>query len=453
MQNNLFDNFVKQAVENTTTEVPKGLWEKIAQENKKRKPIAFWYNNNLGFAIVFVAIVLALIFATNNSKLIPIVVKDNNLTATDVLAFKEKNSTINFNKLPKSVESNNVFVGLNQSKKIDIKQSPTIFSENISLESNNTNVLNSESEVTKLETELNNTNASAVLKNVETSTIPIQLPKISLVNSKSHLENTSINKNLIFGLGCPGESKYPWMVEAYASPDFSFRKISAKGVNDFFLRRKDSTENLKMGFSIGVRLSRKINDYVVLKTGVQYAQINERVTLISENERRTTTQITIRSVVRSPGDTIFVRDTNTVTQIGYLTRKIKNRYKHLEIPILASFETKGDRFKLAATVGGIVNITSWYSGFVLDTSNTLVPISHNNNADGFYKSQVGLSLFASVSAIKRIGEKAEIFAEPYMRVALNNNSISNVGYTQRFSGIGMNMGVRITLPTKSSKTQ
>ena len=69
MTDKLFDNFVRDRLENYPSPIPEGLWEKIADEKNKR-PKAFWWQNNGGWyaGMGVIALMSGAYFLLNNLK-------------------------------------------------------------------------------------------------------------------------------------------------------------------------------------------------------------------------------------------------------------------------------------------------------------------------------------------------------------------------------------------------
>lgn len=255
--------------------------------------------------------------------------------------------------------------------------------------------------------------------------------------------HTSSFKNVVI---CPTDRKIrntDWDLEVFVSPDMPFKTVTNNIASPQLLSRKDSSESLRLGFTAGFRIAKPLNDNFAIKTGLQYAQINEPFTYRTENETRTTTVVTVRSIIRAPGDTLLVRDTSILTQIGYKTNTVKNRFRSLDIPILASFQIGNDDLSIGLTAGVIVNISSWYQGVILDSSLTAVPLSKETNM--VYKSNIGLGLYAGLTVTKRINYATQLFFEPYLRYNLSNMTNPGAAFNQRFSIGGLAMGLRFNL--------
>lgn len=263
------------------------------------------------------------------------------------------------------------------------------------------------------------------------------------VNAYQH---ASSFKNVII---CPTDRKRrnpDWDLEVYISPDMAFKTVSNNTATAQLLNSKDSSESLRPGFTAGFRIVKPLNDYLSIKTGLQYSQINERFTYKTENETRTTTVVTVRSIVRAPGDTLFVRDTSTLTQVGFKTNTVKNRFRTLDIPVLASVQFGNDNLKWGVTAGAIVNLSSWYEGVLLDSSLAAVAVGKDNGM--MYKKNIGLGLYAGFHVTKRINYNTQLFFEPYFRYNLSNMTTTGAPFNQKFSIGGLAIGLRFNLNSR-----
>ncbi|WP_439505714.1 outer membrane beta-barrel protein [Sediminibacterium sp.] len=260
------------------------------------------------------------------------------------------------------------------------------------------------------------------------------------VNKYNH---ASSFKNVVI---CPTDRKMrnpDWDLEVFFSPDIPFKTVTNNTASTQLMSRKDSSESLRPGFTAGFRIVKPLNDHFSIKTGLQYSQINERFTYRTENETRTTTVISVRAIIRAPGDTLLVRDTSTLTQIGFKTNTVTNRYRSLDIPILASYQMGNDDLRIGLTAGAIINISSWYQGVMLDSSLSTVALNKETNMA--YKSNIGLGLYAGISVTKRINYTTQLFFEPYFRYNLSNMTRPEASFNQRFSIGGLMMGLRFNL--------
>lgn len=249
-------------------------------------------------------------------------------------------------------------------------------------------------------------------------------------------------KNIIV---CPPYStrNTDWFAEVYISPDMAFKSIENKTATQQYLQKKDSSESMRIGYTAGVRLVKPITDNFLIKTGIQYTQINEKFTYRTEDEVRTTIVISVRTIIRGPGDTLRIADTSTVQQTGFKTNSIKNRYRSFDIPVTVGYQFGNENLRFGINAGVIFNISSWYQGVILDSSLAAVPISKGSNT--IYKNNIGLGLYGGFSVLKKLGEDTQLFFEPYFRYNLSGITNGQASYQQRFSLGGLSIGLRYNL--------
>ncbi len=463
MDNIDFDNYVKSQLHNHKSLVPEGLWDKIIADKPTKKPLVFWWQNNKMYLLAAACLLLIsgtyfIIqnkdeenFASLNDKQTQINPKNNknNLPTSKRENSIDKNDTLNNNSEP-AITNNNILNGNNQRQFLG-KDRVYFQKTNDSKVINNNNFLNNSNSATtqSATTLLQNDDVFSATHFSKENTV--SLGNLSQLEAKSPTSLQLSNSKQIFGLDCPNALPTTWYLEAYGSPDYTIKNVYANGVSDAYLQRIDSTTKMNGGFTFGLRVSRSINEHFLIKSGLQYTQRNEQFTSKSDSVITTTSVVTVRTIVRGGGlsDTM-VRDTSSLQQIGYRKRITNNQYKSIEVPLLLSYERGNDKWRVAINGGVIVNLSSWYSGETLDTSYQLVPLSAKNG-NGFYKSNLNLSLYAGVSILRRINNNLEAFAEPYFRYGLSNSNTSAIGYSQRFNAAGLSLGVRFKLNKGSSK--
>ena len=466
------DNFIRTQLNNHSSPVPDGLWEKIVSD-KDRRPKGFWWTNNSGLLTAIGLIILLAgsfyflnnqkqTIATNNSTLSNNIKQadqnnlslqqnnkaEKNVAANDRSTFTEteiNTATASANTTARKKDLSNISSGF-----YDSRNNKTLLSFLQTKNANSSSELpvadNADGETgSQAENEMQHYYSQKKLNG--------ELMSVSgNVYSLNNLHNPPLNLRTIFGLGndCPsanGTQRNDWYLEVYGSPDYTMKSLSGNGLNSTYLQKKDSAEKMYGGFTIGAKISKNVGDHFMLKAGLQHSQLNEKFALQTESERRTTVVIVSRTVIRPQGDTTF-NDTTSVTQIGYAVRKSINNYKNLEIPIGIGYEFGDvkDKWKLAVNGGIILNVTSWYNGVTLDTAYNVVSVNSKGN-NGFYSRNTGLSLYGSISLIRNINEKIDVFAEPYFRLGLTSVS-SNIGYSQKFNAAGISFGIRMKLNKK-----
>ncbi len=234
-----------------------------------------------------------------------------------------------------------------------------------------------------------------------------------------------------------------WLLEVYASPDLAFKSVTNNSASAQYLQKKDSSESMMIGFTAGARIVKPLTDNILLKTGIQYTQMNERYTYRSENEIKTTTVVTVRTIIRAPGDTVVVSDTSSLQTIGYKNLTYKNRFRSIDVPLLIGYQFGNEDIKIGINAGVIFNLSSWYQGVLMDSTLAVVPLTKSN--DMVYKSKLGLGLYAGISVSKQLGEDMQIFFEPYFRYNLSNMTSTQSSFNQKFSLGGLSIGLRFNL--------
>ncbi len=254
-------------------------------------------------------------------------------------------------------------------------------------------------------------------------------------------------------INCPpvrGRTKWDdfnkdWYVDTYVSPDYSLKSVNNISATPQYMRQKDSSESMQVGFSAGVRLVKPLNDHIQLITGLQYSQINQRHTYRTENEIKVTTVITTRTVILSPGVTVTFSDTSQVQTIGYKNNVVKNRFRSIDVPLLLGYQFGKGSVKVGINAGVILNLSSWSEGVVLDTSMAVVPLQKDNNV---YKKKLGLSMYTGVQISKELNDEMSLFVEPYYRHSFDHMTNGNQPYQQKFGTTGVLMGIRWSLNRK-----
>lgn len=250
-------------------------------------------------------------------------------------------------------------------------------------------------------------------------------------------------KNVVI---CPTDRKNrntDWDLEVFAGPGLGLKTVSSNGASNAFLQSKDSAESGSIGYTVGARLVKPLNDHFSLKTGLTFTQHNEKFVYRTENQIKTTTVVTVRTIIRGPGDTLRVNDTSIVQQAGFINSTVKNRFRSIDIPLLASYRWGNDDFSIGIQGGLVFNLSSWYEGVMYDSS--LAPVALNKQGGLLYKNKLGWGLMAGLQVSKKIGYSAHVFAEPFFRYHFNNMTQPGAAYQQKINFGGLSVGLRFNL--------
>lgn len=478
MTDNQFDNFFREKLKNHTAPVPEGLWEKIRPEKEKR-PKGFFLPKIKGAGLMLAALLVG-------SVLIGLFTyqQQNSVPATDAATLNQNKTNTTNN--PSSNLNNNPSEKTSTLAPVFNNTIPTKEPNNdLSTAATGTPVMQKNSESQNATLDLNQTNAAAFSNANKMLEVPV-------VSNNSVFENRSaVSSNNAFDepnyvaahvkqgapfffetvsktgtvqkyLAANGHDKFikstiiicptdrnkssfnsDWGLEVFASPDYSFKSVTNVSASQQYLNKKDSSEQMQIGYTAGFRLVKPLNKNLLLKTGFQYSQMNQKFSYRNENEIKTTTVITTRSIIRSPGDTIIVTDTSTLQQVGYSVKTIHNRFRSIDIPLTLGYQFGNDDLSIGINAGVIFNLSAWYQGEILDTS--LASVSMNKVSNDIYKSKLGMGLYSSISVLKRINENTQLFFEPYFRYNLSDMTNGQSPYNQRFHVGGLAVGLRFSL--------
>ena len=477
MNDNLFDKHLQDKLANYNSQVPNGMWEKIVKD-KRRNPVVIWWTNRLSFVfgLIFISATIgALLFWQKNTsqdeKLLLEKQSAENLQTDNKISIdnKEKQNIEASKLITENVILEKENLNTKQENTVSVKNAEATIKNVTITYNNNIRKINNEyaykrnnvntKKGTKLSTNSNDITNNFLDNNSFSlyTSKPAKAEGISLKSNlllNNNIKNAPLlNANFFKPKDCPsidGNRRNDWYYEVYASPDYVIKSVKGNDANSAYLQKKDSSESMRGGFTVGGRISKNINEQFVLKAGLQFTQLNERLSVRTENERRVITVVTIKTVTDASGNTTTVSDTSTVIQIGYVEKVANNYYRNLELPITLGYEFGNKKFKASINGGVIVNLSSWYSGKVLDTAYRIVPVNPKGT-DGVYKHNIGLSLYGSISLIKPMSDRIDVFAEPYFRYNLSSIKSNAYGFSQRFGAVGVSLGVRYKLNGKGQR--
>lgn len=438
MENNYFDNFIREKMQDHESPVPAGLWDKVnpATNAPTGKVIKLHTLKNWGLSAVLLMAGLGSSFVVADSKRYTIGAAGN---MVDAGASSMAITTAQENIVTQTAEVNTFITNANKNV-TSFAKSPTLQISESSKQFVISNQNNS----------IGDNNLSKVFEN-ETFAKFAAANTISFVknNNASNFKLSSKDYNkylndLKLSLLCPGSNpNTDWYIEPFAGPIYGFKKVTNNTATATYLQQKDSSESMRIGYAAGINLVKPISEHFVLKTGVWVSQINERFSYKTENEIKTTTVVTVRNIIRAPGDTLKISDTSSVQQIGYKNTVVGNRYKTLDIPVIIGYEFGKGSLKFGVNAGVIFNVKHGFEGAVYDSS--LTAISINKETNNVYKTNIGLGLYAGFSIAKDINEKTQLFVEPHFRYNFSNMTTPNTSFNQKINVTGVNIGLRIKI--------
>jgi len=492
MNNSPLDDHIKKQFGNYSPDVPSHIWEKIAAEKDKRKPVGFWFNSLnktslfllLGLLLLGTGAVMFNHFNNNtdktstatsiNKKSTTEPGSTNNVQAENARSeYSEKENTITTERKPSETiqptnqptriqndpvahTNNNVAISGSSNKKTIPDNTKNDVAVDNNVIDNSTDIkttLNrfSKPKRSKGKALITLKNAAAVSED-ESSTENISSKNIlsendlllnrllldpQLLNTEKNILSTVKKPSFSFtNVPCPeseknvaGNKRY---FEVYAGPDYAFRSITDTGNSAYLQKRKESTK-FSSAFSVGLRYTKVFNNGMSFRTGINYSQINEKFKYAEGNI------IQVVYITNSNGDT-----TGSFISSGTRYKTTYNKFRTIDVPLMIGYELGNGRLHANFNAGAIINVYSWQKGDVLDTAYKPVNITTGKASSPYqFKTNVGVGFIGSVSLYYKLSNRLHILAEPYFRYNFSPASKADLTIKQKYSTAGLRLGVRI----------
>ncbi len=458
--NRQFDEHIKEQFSNYNADVHPRIWEKIIAEKDKRRPAGFWvsmFNNRNKLLLLGLIIALssggAWIYYTQTQP--PI----HTEIAVDNKHPQSNNITLSQNS-PGSAEQLNTevlntgFTETDQNKNLT-NSNPVISPGGIK----STSIapgLENVGENNKPRTGYQNKKYYTGLGNILVNTTSPDMGEDEFEGQGTILGRLTYNAEkytvkrktgkpdplcfnpVVFLPDCPtiekdaaGNKRY---FEFYAGPDYAFRSLHDTGNSAYLQKRKEST-SFRSGFSAGIRYTKVFNNSMSVRAGINYSQINEKFTFTQGNV------IQVTYIINNNGDTI-----GSYTTTGTRNKTTINRYRSIDIPLVAGYEIGNGKLHANINAGAIVNIYSWQKGEVLDMSGNPVSITTGKGSSPYqFKTNAGIGFIGAVSLYYKLSDKWHIMAEPYFRYNFSPMNKENLTLKQKYHTAGLRLGIRLDL--------
>ncbi len=438
MKNNLFDSYIKEQLGGYRPEVPSHIWDNIAAESSKRKPIGFWQSisaiKKAGFVILLLVTLGSLTYLISNNKVLP------------AYAASDKNTRINYNS-PSVVKQTDIHTFTSPADPVEKEPSNFLQRETILTAGSPvvpTDNYNTISRAGKLSINIanspfNNEGVQITPENTGNSSLFPYNSFFSVLHSGSAF-TPQLKMPLLPApafIPCPeqdaaGNKRY---IEVYAGPDYAFLSYSDTANSAYMQQRKASTK-LAFAYSAGLRYTKVFGSGMSIRTGINYSQVNETFNSVKGQETRNV------YITNTTGDTI---GTSTVT--GTLYKQSTNIYRSIDIPLTVGYELGNGKLHANVNAGAIVNLYSKKTGFVLDNSGQAVDVNSDKTAPAYrYKTNTGISVTGAVSLYYKLNEKLHVLAEPYVRYSLSPVTKPDLTLKEKYHSAGLRVGLRMDLP-------
>ncbi len=214
---------------------------------------------------------------------------------------------------------------------------------------------------------------------------------------------------------------------------------SLKSNNQAYLNIRDSLETPMDVISAGLnfRIQHKSNFY--LKTGLEYQQINERFenyttwdsTVIEPNQ-------IIEIIYNMDGTSTNTIGDGLVDESYYSSKKIYNRYRSIELPILIGYSSSEQRLNWFLEGGLALNLWFKPGGETLSESGHSILLKEDQS---YFKSRTGLSLISAIGLSYQLNDRFNLSAAPNFKYQLSSVSSGINPVDQKYLTVGLRMGI------------
>ena len=233
-------------------------------------------------------------------------------------------------------------------------------------------------------------------------------------------------------------------VDVYFSNDFNVKHLSSNPEFAQYKNERNNTETPIYSYSAGVRFGYNLSHRWNLHTGLNYSQINEKFQYI-DPESNQTRIITIKDYVYENGkivDSIVTEETVLVPGTSKMT--VYNKYKTFDIPILARYTIYANKYlSLSGLTGVYINLALKESGMILNPDSEPIDITAaDDQGQTIFKTQLGISGYASLSMAYHLTQNIDFLLEPNVRVQTEPMNTKIHPIDQNFTTFGLSTGLR-----------
>lgn len=215
---------------------------------------------------------------------------------------------------------------------------------------------------------------------------------------------------------CYSKPNHYFFAELNAGIDFPFQKLGIQhfaSENQHYLTERSGTEFGTVSYNLNLLAGYMHPTGLLAKTGIQYAQLNEKFYFVKQNMIKIQTQITIDTMFKEDGTYIIHRDTTTIEVMGEEKLTTNNRFSMVDVPLILGYRYAGSNFGLEFNAGLIFNVMNYSSGRIFDEK--IEPTYYGADGNGYFspfKTRVGLSFYAGVRYMTGFYGSTQFYIEP-----------------------------------------
>lgn len=229
--------------------------------------------------------------------------------------------------------------------------------------------------------------------------------------------------------------------DVFAGPGVAPRKFeSSDSETALYAEARDKTEHGQYAWGAGARINLNLQRGFAVRLGILYDQIGDKFDYRDPSSYMTSTRV---DSFFSANGTLLYSDTVNVLVFGTLIKKIHNRYTHLDIPLLLSYELPMGRATLMLNVGPVLNLTSSVRGQILDPNLNPVHLTQGTPDElKAYKNNLGLSLYLGAGALFPLTDNISALIEPRLLYRINPVTLETYPLKEHRSFASLNLGIR-----------
>lgn len=230
-------------------------------------------------------------------------------------------------------------------------------------------------------------------------------------------------------------------VDIFSAPGFGPRSFASTDIeDDLYINARKATENQEYAWSAGGRVNLNLSREFALRVGVMYEQIGD---LFDYTDTLATQRSTRIDSFFAADGTFLYAETNTVLIFGTLIKKIHNRYHHLDIPLLASYELCLGRSIFMLNAGPVLNISTSSRGQILNPGFTPQHITEGESSRlDAYKNNLGLSVYVGAGALIPFNKYFSGLIEPRFLYRIKPVTKTSYPLKEHRHFAGLNLGIR-----------
>lgn len=397
MKEKEFDSLIRTRLKNHQSPVPTGMWERIALKGKKRRirPTPRLYLLAIGLLLIG----FAGIFFSSHIREQP--KKDIASNKTNTTRSSDKKTLIPLNhKEDHSIHNLNVANHDDQGV--------------IDNTSGNHVVKNQFEKKKKRKKDLSQNHGTfkpadhVVNDSKQSSDATGDSPSRSVIKKPAE-EANPVKSEPAENAGKPQvESGYDkFSLELFTSPSVPINSVTSD--NKAYEQALKKSSTMQLSYTIGARISYSISKRLSAKTGVQYSQVNEKMSFTDSAGNNSTSS---------------------------------NRYKNIGVPLVLSYKIVSvNNLDVYVNTGIILNVASKYNGMIPSASGQPIDIKNEN----VYTTNASADFYFGINLSKKMSSRTDFFAEPWVNYRFKNMVSHYYSFDQKINTIGLSIGLRYRL--------